>query len=205
MSVVLLGYYCNVEWADTLGRDMQDWIIYLLFEQIVCLATLLSSSLSLTFTSSNCLRVSRKYWRLECPLQINGHCHDNHATSWNGMMLIMATVAGCQTNSPALPQGQADVKTPGFDSRVCTQIFIYPLTAAQHITHPDTTVWAMPCSSPHQAAHSHGKGLRPLLRSELCTCGLGTRSQTTCPLFHPPALPKRCVDHKAWLTVPLKE
>lgn len=60
----------------------------------------------------------------ECPLQINGHYHDNHTMSWNGMMLTMATVAVSQANSPALPQGQAEVQTPGFDTSVLTLISI---------------------------------------------------------------------------------
>lgn len=76
---------------------------------------LLPSTAAFTFTSSRCLCVSRKHWRRECPpLQINGHYHDNSDGNSSRRMLIMATVAGSQTNSLILPQGQANMSTPGF-------------------------------------------------------------------------------------------
>lgn len=78
----------------------------------------------------------------ECPLQINGHYHDNHTMSWNGMMLIMATVAVSQANSPALPQGQAEVQTPGFDTSVLTLISFSTRRQQLNIkTHSSRNCW----------------------------------------------------------------
>ena len=127
ISAVLLGCYGSEERA---GWDYMRPIVHLPFEQIVCLA---ASLISLSLSHLHFL------WRFVCPcvfpgnigdksapLQINGHRHDNHATSWNGMMSIMATVASGQTDSPAPPQGRADVWTRGFDTRewvpVCVSV-----------------------------------------------------------------------------------
>lgn len=183
----------STKWLASVRWWRQDWLIYLPFEQIVCLATLL---LSLTFTSSSCLCVSRKYWRLDCPLQIKSHYHDNHTTSWDGMMLIMATVAGSQPNSLALPQGQGNVWIVRSEN-VCAHQFLF---VAQ-------TFWRQPHKKPQKSGcelcyfplhgkylHLHNKGFKtaPVVHGK-------KKIQTHLLTFHPPISAKKnsiCFDTK---------
>lgn len=60
-----------------------------------------------------------------CLLPGNSHRHDNHTTSRTEKMLIVATVAVGQANSPAPPRGQVAASTPPFHKCAQTRLHVW--------------------------------------------------------------------------------
>ncbi len=147
--VVLFGSCCHVEWAEPQTGHARQ--IHLPALSANCLSGS-SAPLSLTFTSSNSLRVSRKYWRLQCPLQKKWSLpwQPHYKLEWDDVD------HGNSGRQPDQQPGSTRGASQRVNSRletmcvcvcVCTHtdFYCFLLPAAQHKRHPVLRLQVLEC------------------------------------------------------------